>query len=64
MADDISTKVKKKHNLYLIEDTCEALGSKYNYKYLGTYGDFGTYSFFHVNTNPGLNIAILPSTCP
>ena len=31
----------------MIEDTCEALGSKYNSKYLGTYGDFGTYSFYY-----------------
>ena len=35
------------NNIYLIEDTCEALGSKYNNKYLGTYGDFGTYSFYY-----------------
>ena len=31
----------------LIEDSCEALGSKYKKKYLGTYGDFGTYSFYY-----------------
>ena len=37
----------KKNNIYLIEDTCEALGSKYNSKYLGTFGDFGTYSFYY-----------------
>ena len=37
----------KKNNIFLIEDTCEALGSKYNSKYLGTYGDFGTYSFYY-----------------
>ena len=36
----------KNNNIYLIEDTCEALGSKYNSKYLGTFGDFGTYSFY------------------
>ena len=39
--------VAKKNNIFLIEDTCEALGSKYNSKYLGTYGDFGTYSFYY-----------------
>ena len=39
--------IAKKNNIYLIEDTCEALGSKYNSKYLGTYGDFGTYSFYY-----------------
>ncbi len=37
----------KKNNLFLIEDTCESLGSKYNGKYLGTFGNFGTYSFYY-----------------
>lgn len=33
--------------IILIEDNCEALGSKYNNKYLGTFGDFSTFSFFY-----------------
>jgi CDP-6-deoxy-D-xylo-4-hexulose-3-dehydrase len=33
--------------IILIEDTCESLGTKYKNKYLGTYGDFGTYSFYY-----------------
>jgi CDP-6-deoxy-D-xylo-4-hexulose-3-dehydrase len=37
----------KKKKIYLIEDTCEALGSKYKNKYLGTFGDFGTFSFYY-----------------
>ena len=37
----------KRNKLYLIEDTCESLGSKYNNKYLGTFGEFGTYSFYY-----------------
>lgn len=37
----------KKNQIFLIEDTCEALGSKYYSKYLGTFGDFGTYSFYY-----------------
>lgn len=36
-----------KNKLYLIEDTCEALGAKYNKKYLGTFGKFGTFSFYY-----------------
>ena len=36
-----------KKNIYLIEDTCESLGSKYKNKYLGTFGDFGTFSFYY-----------------
>ena len=39
-------KIVKKNNLTLVEDTCESLGSKYNSKYLGTFGRFGTFSFF------------------
>ena len=39
--------LSKKNGIYLIEDTCEALGSKFNSKYLGTFGDFGTYSFYY-----------------
>ena len=41
------TKFVKKNKMFLIEDTCEALGSTYESKYLGTFGDFGTYSFFY-----------------
>ena len=37
----------KSNNMFLIEDTCEALGSKFKSKYLGTFGDFGTYSFYY-----------------
>ena len=36
----------KKYNLFLIEDTAEAFGSKYKNKYLGTFGDISTFSFF------------------
>ncbi len=39
-------KIIKKRNLNLIEDTCESLGSKYGSKFLGSFGRFGTFSFF------------------
>lgn len=39
-------KLKKKYNLTLIEDTCESLGSKYKNKFLGTFGEFSTFSFY------------------
>jgi len=38
--------IAKKHNLYVIEDTCDALDSKYDGKNCGTFGDFSTYSFY------------------
>ncbi len=40
-------KFAKSKNMFLIEDTCEALGSKFKSQYLGTFGDFGTYSFYY-----------------
>ena len=36
-----------KNNIYLIEDNCESLGSKYEDKYLGSYGDFSSFSFYY-----------------
>ncbi len=49
----LSTEIKKirdfcnKKNIILIEDNCESLGAKYSKKFLGTFGDFGTFSFFY-----------------
>lgn len=52
----------KKHNLILIEDTCESLGSfcymeeRDERKMLGTFGDFGTFSFYfshHITSGEG-----------
>ena len=39
-------RIKRKYNLILIEDTCESLGTKYKNKYLGTYGEFSSFSFY------------------
>jgi len=39
------TKLCRKYNIRLIEDASEALGSTYNKKHLGTYGDIGILSF-------------------
>ena len=46
----------RKHKLWLIEDNCDALGSKYNGRYTGTFGDIATSSFFpahHITTGEG-----------
>ena len=40
-------KLTNKRNIILIEDTCESLGAKFNNKYLGTFGVFGTFSFYY-----------------
>lgn len=46
----------KKYNLWLIEDCCDALGSKYNNKLVGTFGDIMTLSFYpahHITMGEG-----------
>ena len=48
--------VAKKHGLFLIEDTCDALGATYNNKLVGTFGDIGTLSFYpahHITMGEG-----------
>ena len=39
-------RITKKNKLQIIEDTCESLGSKFKNKSLGTFGRFGTFSFY------------------
>lgn len=44
------------HDLYVIEDACDALGSTYDGKMVGTFGDLGTLSFYpahHITTGEG-----------
>lgn len=60
----------KKHNLWVIEDCCDALGSRYRGQLVGTFGDIATYSFYPahqitmgeggalVTNNPLLNLSI------
>lgn len=46
----------KKNNLWLIEDNCDALGSSYENKFSGTFGDIGTLSFYpahHITMGEG-----------
>ena len=44
---DLISNIAKKKKIIVIEDTCESLGTKYKGKSLGTFGDFGTYSFYY-----------------
>ena len=46
----------RKHNLWLIEDSCDALGSTYKGKMAGTFGDMATVSFYpahHITMGEG-----------
>lgn len=53
---DKIVKIVKKHNLWLIEDNCDALGSEYNGRYTGTFGHISTCSFYpahHITMGEG-----------
>ncbi len=39
------TEIAKKHNIFVLEDACQAVGSSYNGKFCGTIGDIGAFSF-------------------
>jgi len=46
----------EQHNLFLMEDNCDAFGSKYNDQFTGTFGDVATLSFYpahHITTGEG-----------
>lgn len=46
----------RKYKLWLIEDNCDALGSKYNNQLTGTFGDISTLSFYpahHITMGEG-----------
>ncbi len=43
---DVIMDIAKKHNLYVIEDCCQAIGAKYKDKMVGSFGDVGCFSFF------------------
>jgi len=46
----------RQHNLWVIEDNCDALGSRYHDRLTGTYGDLATFSFYpahHITMGEG-----------
>lgn len=48
--------IAREHRLWVIEDTCESLGTRFQGQPAGTIGDIGTYSFFfshHITTIEG-----------
>lgn len=49
-------KIAEENNLWVVEDNCDALGSKYGGKYTGTFGHISTISFYpahHITTGEG-----------
>ena len=53
---DLVDELAKKHSLWVVEDSCDALGGTYRGKNLGTYGDLSTFSFYpahHITTGEG-----------
>lgn len=50
------TRIAREHDLWLIEDCCDALGSTYDGRSVGTFGDIGTLSFYpahHITMGEG-----------
>ncbi|MDP1720714.1 MAG: lipopolysaccharide biosynthesis protein RfbH [Candidatus Nanopelagicaceae bacterium] len=53
---DLVEKLAKKHGLWFVEDSCDALGGTYRGKNLGSFGDLSTFSFYpahHITTGEG-----------
>lgn len=53
---DMILMLKHKYGLWLIEDCCDALGSKHHDFHVGNFGDIGTFSFHpahHITTGEG-----------
>tara|TARA_E500000178_G_scaffold111190_1_gene110986 strand:+ start:1762 stop:2955 length:1194 start_codon:yes stop_codon:yes gene_type:complete len=53
---DKLTRICKKNKLILVEDACEALGSTFKNKQLGTFGEFSSFSFYyshHITSGEG-----------
>lgn len=53
---EVVTALCKKHNLWLVEDCCDALGATYKGQMVGTFGDIATLSFYpahHITMGEG-----------
>jgi len=70
---EVICSIAKKHNLTVIEDSCEAHGAKYKGKYIGHWGDMSIYSYYvahivscgeggMVSTNDSFTADVLSST--
>lgn len=53
---DLVQRLAKRYGLWIIEDSCDALGGTYKGKNLGSFGDLSTFSFYpahHITTGEG-----------
>ena len=53
---DTVLRLAKEHNLWVVEDNCDALGSRYRGQLTGTFGDIATVSFYpahHITMGEG-----------
>jgi CDP-6-deoxy-D-xylo-4-hexulose-3-dehydrase len=58
---DVLTEVAKRHNLWLLEDGCDALGAEWRGKAVGTFGAMSSISFFpahHITTGEGGGVVV------
>ena len=67
---DSIMEIAKNHNLAVIEDSCESHGAQYKGKYIGSFGDIATFSFYAAHlvwaveggmastNNPDLHLAL------
>lgn len=53
---ELASDLAAKHNLWVIEDSCDGLGGTYKGQNLGSFGDLSTFSFYpahHITTGEG-----------
>jgi len=53
---DLMERLAAKHKLWIVEDSCDALGGTYKGRALGSFGDLSTFSFYpahHITTGEG-----------
>lgn len=58
---DIIVSIAKKHKLFILEDTCDALGARFNGKLVGTFGDLASLSFYpahHITMGEGGGVVV------
>jgi dTDP-4-dehydrorhamnose reductase len=64
---DVIGELVRRHELYLVEDSCDALGATFRGKLVGTFGDLATLSFFpahHITLGEGGGVVVNNPTLP